>query len=681
MDGVIKASVNFTSGKALIDYDSTKVTEEKIAQTITELGYPAHSHNSMHEHEHGSTRLLFYQTLVAFLCSAPLIVQMFGTFLPIWFQVVLASIVQLGCGYSFYVGTWQGLKRFSANMDTLVVLGTTAAYGYSLYSVFFPGRAHLYFETSALLISFILLGKLLEAKAKVRAQKGMQALMRLQPKLARIIVGAEVKEVPADQVEQGSLFLVRPGERIPFDGVVQEGTSGVDEALLTGESLPVGKKVGSQIFAGTVNQEGLLKASASQVGPDTVLGSIMKIVEQAAASKAPIQRIADKVTGIFVPVVLLIALLTWVAWTFFGQNAVHGLINAIAVLVIACPCALGLATPTVVVVATGLAAKQGILIKDAGVLEIAQKIQTLLVDKTGTVTEGKLAVKQFKVSSAFHSQDFLPLVLGIAVLSDHPVSKTVAHHLQELNIASVSLSDFVNFTGKGVSGKYQGQTYYFGSPAFLSSMNVDISEFDAVWKTEVDRVVALASDSKALGFFLLSDRLRSGAKSAIDALHKLGIKVILLTGDRRSIAEKMAAEIGADGCEAEVLPETKSQRVQEIKKRGEVTAMVGDGINDAPALATADIGFAIGAGTDVAMESASVILMKSELIDVAKTVILAKLSLKKIHQNLYFAFGYNCLLIPVAAFGLLNPLLAGIAMALSSLSVVSNSLLLARRRL
>ncbi len=666
LDGVVKSSVNFASGKAIIEYEPEKVSEHDIASAISDLGYPAHHHEAMHEHHDGSFRVLLLQTILAFALSLPLVLHMFGLSISLTLQIVLATIVQFGCGYPFYYGTWQGLKRFSANMDTLVALGTTAAYGYSLYSAFSPGPHHLYFETSALLIAFILLGKVFEMKAKRKAGIGMQALMKLQPATAHILVRGETQEIPVEKVSKGSLFLVRPGERIPFDGVIIEGQSHIDESMLTGESLPVRKKEEERIFAGTLNQESLLKALATQVGSETALGHIIRMVEEAQASKAPIQRLADRVTAIFVPVVLLIALLTFLIWWVAALNPTEGFLAAVAVLVIACPCALGLATPTVIMVACGKAAKEGILIKDAAVLETAQNIQTLFLDKTGTVTEGELHIIKTTLSD-----EFLSIALGLAKSSDHPIDKTIVSHLNK--ITPKKMSECTAFPGKGISGKFQGHTYYLGSVAFLESLKINTSEFQEQWKTGIDRVVALGDETHCLGYFLLADRVKPEAKAAVEQFHRLGMKVILLTGDRAQIAERVAQEIGVDAFEAQILPEHKAEYV---RKHGEVTAMVGDGINDAPALAKADIGIALGAGADVALESASVILVKSHLLDVAKTVILARKTFRKIRQNLYFAFGYNILCIPLAALGLLTPLIAGIAMALSSLSVVLNSLLL-----
>jgi P-type Cu+ transporter len=679
LEGVIKASVNFANGQATVDFDREKINEEHIAKAISDLGYPAHSLKPMEEHGDHSFKILVIRTICAFVLTFPLVLHMVGVPVPLGLQVILATIVQFGGGYPFYYGAWHGLKRFSANMDTLVALGTTAAYGYSLYSAFTPGPHSLYFETSALLISFILLGKVFEMKARRRAGSGMEALLKLQPKTARLIIGGEAKEVPIEQISKNAIFLVGPGERIPVDGIVFEGQTHVDEGMLTGESTPVRKKENDPIFAGTINQETMIKSKATKVGPETALGHIVHMVEQAQASKAPIQRVADRVTAIFVPIVLIIAFATFLAWVALGIDPVKGWINAIAVLVIACPCALGLATPTVIMVASGKAAKEGILIKDAEVLEMAQKIKTLLLDKTGTVTEGELTVLESAMSDRSPAEGFLNLALGLAGLSDHPASKAIAQHLKKLKASPKEMTHFTAFPGKGVSGQHQGKVYYLGSVAFLSAMKIDTLEFEKQWQSEPSTIVTLANEKECLGYFILADRIRPGTKGAIEKFHQIGMKVFLLTGDRKAIAERVAKEIAVDGFEAEILPEHKAERVERLRKKGEVTAMVGDGINDAPALAKADIGIAIGAGTDVALESASVILTKSELIDVAKIVILAQMTFQKIRQNLFFAFAYNCIGIPMAAVGLLNPVIAGIAMALSSICVVSNSLLLARQ--
>lgn len=679
LDGVVNSSVNFTNGQARVSFDKEKINEGRIAKAISELGYPTHPLKPMEKSKDIAFKILILRAVFSFALTIPLLLPMVGIHVPLWLLTVLASIVQFGAGYPFYYGTWHGLKRFSANMDTLVALGTSAAYGYSLYSAFAKGPHHLYFETAALLISFILLGRVFEMKARRRAGSGMEALMKLQPKTARLFVEEQTREVPIEQISKNAIFLVGPGERIPVDGTIIEGRTHIDEAMLTGESLPIGKKEGDPIFAGTVNQEAMLKAKATKVGEETALGHIVRLVEEAQSSKAPIQRIADRVTAVFVPVVLIIAIITFLAWIAFGVSPVKGLINAIAVLVIACPCALGLATPTVIMVASGKAAKEGILIKDAEVLETAQKIRTILLDKTGTVTEGELNVLNSTADKRDKEKNFFEFALGLSILSDHPASKAISEYLKNLKVAPKAISHFTAFPGKGVSGQCEGKTYYLGSAAFLKSMKIEVSEFEKDWQEQSEMVVALGSETGCLGYFLLADRIRPSSKKAVEHFHRMGMKVYLLTGDRKGIAESVAKEISADGFEAEILPEHKAEYVDRFKKTGEITAMVGDGINDAPALAKADIGIAIGAGTDVALESASVILVKSELTDVVKTVILAKKTFRKIHQNLFFAFGYNCIGIPIAAIGLLNPVIAGIAMALSSISVVSNSLLLARQ--
>lgn len=680
LDGVISSSVNFASGKAIVEFFPEKISEEKIMLALKQIGYPARKYDQPHAHHEDSFRFLAIQTSLAFLLSLPLGLTMLGLSIPLWWQLLLATIVQFGGGYRFYISTWQGLKHLSTNMDTLVALGTSAAYGYSLYAAFAPGTHHMYFESSAFLISFILLGKLLELKTKREAGMGMQALMQLQPKMAHVWVEGEIKEMAIEEVSKGALFIVRPGEKVPFDGVIVEGQTHLNETMLTGESLPLEKKEGGRVFAGTLNQEGLLKVQVTEVGAETTLGHILKLVEQAQLSKAPIQRLADRITAFFVPIILVIALMTFIAWWAIGFDPAEGLIDAIAVLVVACPCALGLATPTAVMVACSKAAREGILIKNAEVLELAKNIHTLFLDKTGTATAGEPSVIQF-VKSESYPEDVLSLVLGLANFSDHPSSKAISQYLNHLNLSSLQMSNFTSFPGKGLSGMHNGKTYYLGSIPFLASMKIDTSEFDQSWKQEIDMIVAFADEKRALGYFLLADQIREETKQAVQDFHQLGMKVFLLTGDRTAIAARVAKEIGADVFKAEILPERKANYIESLKHEGEVTAMVGDGINDAPALAKADVGIAIGAGSDVALESASIILVRPELTGVVRMVVLAHKAFRTIRQNLYFAFGYNCLCIPIAAFGLLNPVIAGILMAASSVSVVSNSLLLNRQSL
>ncbi len=667
IDGILNSSVNFASAHAAIDYDPEKIDASSIAQAIEKIGYPVSPLGAAKQTKDYTIQL----TIAALVMSGILSLEMMGVKIPLWLQIALASAVQFGPGFPFYVGTWNGLKQLSANMDTLVCLGTSAAYGYSLYFALMGNKGHLYFETSALLISFILLGRLLEARAKRRANAGMTALFKLQPKTARVYQErGDYADVPIAQMLRGALFLVRPGERVPVDATVTEGSSHVDEGMLTGESLPVKKEKGSSIYAGTLNQEGALYARAEKLGEETALGQIIRMVEEAQSSKAPIERVADRVTAVFVPLVLGIALLTFFIWWLIAGNPGEGLKNAVAVLVIACPCALGLATPTVIMVATGKAALGNILIKNAEVLETAQNIDVILLDKTGTVTEGKLSVQEMEsVDSAS-----LAIAYQLASHSEHPISKAIAAHLQVQSSSPIDMEHFTALAGKGMRASRGNTSYYLGSLAFIKSMQIDTSAFEIKISQSSGTLALLTDENRCLAYFVLADSLKKDAKAAVADFHRLGMKVYLLSGDRSSTAKSIAEELGVDGFRAELLPEEKVAFIREMK--GSVIAMVGDGINDAPALALADVSFAIGAGTDVAMESASVILMGSELSGVGDTVRLARNTFQKIRQNLFFACAYNCLGIPIAAIGLLNPIIAGVAMALSSISVVTNALLL-----
>ncbi|NGX45249.1 MAG: putative copper-importing P-type ATPase A [Chlamydiae bacterium] len=623
-----------------------------------------------------TSRWLVIRTVVAALLSIPLVLQMFGVPVPPLIQGILATIVQFFSGYVFYLGAYQGLKRASVGMDALVALGTSAAYFFSLYVVFFePGRG-LYFETSSVLISFILIGRLLEQRATDKARGGMKALLSLQPKMAWVKEGEEWKEIPTVEVSLGALFRVRPGDRVPVDGVVVEGASVIDESMLTGESLVVEKQLESPVYAGTINKHGSLVAKATKVGEETALGHIVRLVREAQGSKAPIERLADKISAVFVPIVLVVALLTWVLWWWIAGMGGEGIINAVAVLVIACPCALGLATPMVIIVACAKGAEMGVLIKDAAALEKAQKIERLLVDKTNTVTEGII-----KVSRISLDERFWPIAKALAEASEHPASGAVADALRRQQIVSLPMDQFLSVPGRGVQGEFSEQVYFLGSTTYLAQQGVDQTLLDQALAEEVGMVVALGTKDELLGYFTLSDEIKEGSREAVKALQQRGIEVILLTGDREKVGEEVANALGVDLFEAEVLPAEKADRVRDAKAAGKVVGMVGDGVNDAPALAAADVGFAIGSGTDVAMESASVGLMRSHIRGVVHTVDLAKATFKKVKQNLGFAFGYNILGIPLAAFGFLNPMVAGAAMALSSISVVLNAISLQRSRI
>ncbi|MDN3506132.1 MAG: copper-translocating P-type ATPase [Simkaniaceae bacterium] len=616
---------------------------------------------------------LLTRTIVAVICSFPLLLHMFGVKIPLGLQGVLATIVQFFSGWPFYVGALWGIKHRSANMDTLVALGTSAAYLFSFYTIFVDPSRGLYFETSSVLITFILIGRMMEEKSKEKAASGMHALLEMQPDIARIKRGEEYVEVPIDQVQEGDLFMTRPGERVAVDGEVVEGFSAVDESMLTGESTLVEKEPKDPVFAATINQHGNMIAKATKIGADTALSRIIQMVEEARKTKAPIERLADKVSSYFVPAVLIVSLLTWILWAFIAGDGAEGLISAVAVLVVACPCALGLATPIVILVATARAAHMGIFIKNAEAIEKAQKIQTILVDKTNTVTEGTLTTSKIALE-----EKYFPIAKTLAEHSEHPASQAILNTLKEKSINSLpSMLAFRSEPGRGVSGYFDDRKYFLGSTKFLEEQGTPVN----INEEEIGTIVALGTEKITIGYFVLSDQIKPGSPEAIASLKSLGIETILLTGDRYKVAEKVATDLSFDHFSAEVLPEEKAQHVQTEKEKGKTVAMVGDGVNDAPALATADVGFAIASGTDVAMESASVGLMRSHLSSVHDTILLSKASYKKIIQNLIFAFGYNTLGIPLAAFGLLNPIIAGTAMALSSISVVLNAILLNKKKL
>jgi len=634
------------------------------------------SHSCKPNDQKSWTPLLF-RTLVAAFLSVPLVLPMLGIDVPIGWQAAFATIVQFYSGFPFYVGAYRGLKRRSANMDTLVALGTSAAYLFSFYTLIAAPERGIYFETSAILITFILIGRVMEERSKAKAASGMRALLSMQPQVARIKQGIDFDEVPIDDVKTGDLFMVRPGEKIPVDGKVIDGDSVVDESMLTGESLMVEKNRESPVYGGTVNQHGSIVCQATKVGENTALAHIIRYVEKAQSSKAPIERLADKVSSVFVPIVLVIAVLTFMGWSIFADNPSEGWMSAVAVLVIACPCALGLATPIVVVVATSKAAQQGTLIKDAEAIEKAKKIKKIIIDKTHTITQGKFSVERYEID-----EQYFPIVKTLCEHSEHPIAQGLLQFFEEKGITSlIEMLAFRSTPGRGVSGYFDERNYLFGSPTFMQENGVEIEKYAEVLEKQSSAIILLGTEKLALGYFLLSDQLKPGSKEAVAALKGLKIETVMMTGDRHSVAQKVALQLDLDSFEAEVLPQDKAAVVERAKSKGKTVAMVGDGVNDAPALAASDVGFAIGAGTDVAMESASVGLMRSDLRGVYDTIVLSKAAYAVIVQNLIFAFGYNILAIPLAAFGYLHPLVAAAAMALSSVSVVANALLFYRRKL
>jgi Cu+-exporting ATPase len=619
--------------------------------------------------------------------SLPLVAQMSWMFagqhadlLPRWLQLALATPVQFWVGRRFYVGAWRALRGGGANMDVLVALGTSAAYVFSaIVTLFGASGQHVYFEAGAAIITLVLLGKVLEARAKGRASAAIEQLVRLQPRRARIERDGHLIDLEVTDVVVGDVFLVRPGERVPVDGEVLDGRSSVDESMLTGESLPVPKAPHARVFAATQNGTGLLKCRALRVGARTQLAEIIRLVAEAQGSKAPIQRLADRISGIFVPVVLAIALATLVLWWLGTGEFSTALINTVAVLVIACPCALGLATPTAIMVGTGRGAQSGILVRDAAALERAEKIQTLVVDKTGTLTEGRPAVTDVVPAASVDQHHLLAFAAGLERGSEHPLASAVLRKANELGVISAAVSDVAAHPGQGIEGAAQGGALMLGTPTWMAARGLPVdTQLVTRLAAEGKTVVVLADHARVLGYLGIADRLRTSSANAVSRLQTAGVELVMLTGDNTATAQAVAGQAGITRWKAGVLPQDKAAEVQRLQAQGKFVGMAGDGINDAPALAAANVSFAFASGSDIAIEAADVTLMRNDLVSVADAILLSRATLSKIRQNLFFAFVYNALGIPLAALGWLSPVIAGAAMALSSVSVVTNSLLLRR---
>ncbi len=686
----VTANVNFSAERAIIHYHPGLSSVDDLIQKISRLGFNAsilqdHSREEAKQRKQQEFQHLRNLFLLAALFTAPLMIEMvammFGVhgMIPVWLQWLLATPVQFWCGRHFYRNAYNALRGGSANMDVLVVLGTSAAYLYSSLAVLIGGlHQHVYFEASAAIITLVLLGKLLEARAKAKTGAAIESLLNLQPQIAHIEVDGQIRDVAVSSMQLGDIFVVRPGESIPVDGVVVEGISEINESMLTGESVPVHKSKNDKVFAATLNHNGVLRIKATGIGSNTALAKIIHLVEQAQGSKASIQRLADKISGIFVPVVVSISLLTLLATWLFTQSFSTALVSAVAVLVIACPCALGLATPTAIMVGTGQGAKAGILFRNAEALERAQQLTTLVVDKTGTLTEGKPAVNHV-IAIDRTENELLALTLGLEQDSEHPLARALVDYAKSKNIQATTVKQFKAIVGRGLTASVNGQTALLGSPRFLSEQQIKLDqELVENLEKQGNTVIAVALDGILQGYIGFMDQLRPDAISTVAALQHKGIQVVMLTGDSPRVAQVIAEKVKVDHFIAGVLPEDKAAEIQRLKAQGGFVGMVGDGINDAPALAVADIGFAIGAGSDIALDSADVVLMQSQLSGLLNAIDLSRSTLRKVKQNLFFAFIYNTLGIPLAAFGLLNPVVAGTAMALSSVSVLSNSLLLRR---
>jgi P-type Cu+ transporter len=699
MPGVASINVNLALEKGTVQFNPEQVSLHDIFKRMEKIGFGAHVKEENEETKDYRMEAINKQKwkfIISAILSLPLLWTMVAHFsltsflyvpdilMNPWFQLVLATPVQFIIGSQFYVGAYKALRNGSANMDVLVVMGTSAAYFYSIYQMIITTNSHhgpqLYFETSAVLITLILLGKYFEAKAKGKSSEAIKKLMGLQANEATVLRDEEEFIIPIEEVVMGDIIFIKPGEKVPVDGIVVEGVSAVDESMLTGESLPVDKFVGDELFGSTINKNGFIKMKATKVGRDTALAQIIKVVEDAQGSKAPIQRLADQISGIFVPIVVGIALVTFIIWILFIDrgNFTQALEVLIAVLVIACPCALGLATPTSIMAGSGKAAEYGILFKGGEHLEQTQAVDTVVLDKTGTVTIGKPDLTDIKiVESQFSEHEVLALIGSAEKQSEHPLAEAIVQSIAERNIELLEVQTFEAIPGYGIAATVSGKHILVGTRKLMQNNQIHIeavlSEADAL-ENQGKTVMFIAIDHVFAGYIAVADRVKDTSNQAIQRLQKMGIEVIMMTGDNERTANAIAAEVGIQHVISEVLPEGKAAQVQALQQQGKIVAMVGDGINDAPALATANVGMAIGTGTDVAMEAADITLIRGDLNSIADAIYMSRKTMRNIKQNLFWAFAYNTIGIPVAAIGLLAPWVAGAAMAFSSVSVVLNAL-------
>ncbi|PJN88907.1 heavy metal translocating P-type ATPase [Bacillus sp. mrc49] len=706
LDGVSKANVNLALESATIEYTPSEITPADIIQKVEKLGYGAIIKEDNRESIDFRQKEIQKQKntfIFSIILSFPLLWAMVSHFrltsfiympdflMNPWVQMAFATPVQFIIGKQFYVGAYKALKNKSANMDVLVAMGTSAAYFYSVYQAIISVGSHhhtaqLYFETSSILITLILLGKLFEAKAKGRSSEAIKKLMGLQAKTALVLRNGEEREIPLEEVLIGDLILVKPGEKIPVDGEVVEGNSAVDESMLTGESIPVDKTIGANVIGSTLNKNGHLKMKATKIGKDTALSQIIKVVEDAQGSKAPIQRLADKISGVFVPIVVGIALLTFLVWIIWVHPGVFtpAFEAMIAVLVIACPCALGLATPTSIMAGSGRAAEFGILFKAGEHLETTHHIGTVILDKTGTVTNGTPMLTDVIVANGMEEEEFLSLIASAEKQSEHPLAQAIVQGIQARKIALSDVEDFEAIPGYGVKAIVKQNELLVGTRKLMKQNNVDITSAEAVMEEfeAQGKTAMLASiEGNYAGIIAVADTIKETSLDAISRLKAMDIEVIMITGDNQRTANAIGNQVGIDKVIAEVLPEGKAEEVKKLQDSGKKVAMVGDGINDAPALALADIGMAIGTGTDIAMEAADITLIRGDLNSIADAILMSRKTMRNIKQNLFWAFAYNVIGIPIAAIGLLAPWLAGAAMAFSSVSVVLNALRLQRMKL
>ncbi len=723
LDGVVRASVNFATEQATVDYVSQQIDAEDIKAAVRDAGYEVAKQSSddslqesagnQDEHSNRAGASDWKQRLlVSILFTIPIVIGMLHDFAPLssvipaffansFFLWAMATPVQFYGGWQFYKGAWAALKHGQSDMNTLIVVGSSAAYLYSIAAIIFPGffksagggHAAVYFDTSAVIITLILLGRWLEARARGRASDAIRSLARLRPKTAKVVRDGQELDIPVESVSVGDLIIVRPGESIPVDGVVVDGSSAVDESMITGESISVTKQANDEVIGATINRTGSFTFRATKVGKDTALAQIIRMVEQAQGSKAPIQRMADVIASYFVPVVMVIAALTFVVWMIWGPQPAFSfaLLKFVAVLIIACPCALGLATPTAIMVGTGKGAEMGVLIKGGEILERAHRVSTVVLDKTGTLTKGEPTLVDVVPAQGVDEKELLRFAASAERRSEHPLGQAIVQGAESRGIELSEVTAFAALAGEGVDATIDGKQVLIGNERFLTMRAVALGDLVGVAEelsSEGKTPVYVSIDSKPAGVVAVADTLKESSVGAVQAMHKMGLEVVMITGDNKRTAQAIAKQTGIDRALAEVLPEEKAEEIKRLQGEGKAVVMVGDGINDAPALAQADVGMAIGAGTDVAMEAADITLVSGDLTGVVTAIRLSRQTIKTVKENLFLSFIYNIVLIPLAAgvlypaFGIqLNPMWAAAAMSLSSISVVTNSLRLRSYRI
>jgi Cu2+-exporting ATPase len=710
VEGIKDAGVNFANQTAWAEFDPSKTSLQTLQETVRSIGYDLIIDSEDPQQVQQDLQAKHYEALKkrtfwSAILTVPVVV--FGMFflnMPFgtWIMMAFTTPVVFWYGRKFFINAWKQARHGKATMDTLVALSTGIAWLFSAFSTVYPEfwqqyglHAHVYFEVAAMIIVFISIGKLLEEKAKTNTTSAIKKLMGLQPNTVTLIDSTgHTKEIPTTEVQVNDILLVKPGEKIPVDGVVKEGSSFVDESMISGEPIPVEKTKGEKVFAGTINQKGSFRFKAEKVGSDTVLAQIIKMVQEAQGTKAPVQKLVDRIAGIFVPIVIALAILTFITWMIFGgENAfTHALLTAVSVLIIACPCALGLATPTAIMVGVGKGAENNILIKDAESLELAHKVNAVILDKTGTITEGKPGVSNIVWVRNNQETRYRQILHALELQSEHPVAEAVVNSLKAGSLENVSIENYESITGLGVMGYHNGEKYFVGNPKLIAQHNIlvpdDLESMASAWRNEAKTVIYFAGEKSVLAIIAITDKIKETSANAISTLQKRGIEVHMLTGDNEQTARVVAWKLGLKNYQSETLPAEKASYVKMLQSKGKIVAMVGDGINDSLALAQADISIAMGKGSDIAMDVAKMTLITSDLQSIPKALMLSKKTVQGIRQNLFWAFIYNLVGIPIAA-GilyplngfLLHPMIAGAAMALSSVSVVSNSLRLKAAKL